>query len=181
MWDPAFPIYSPPHPVSSKILHDYVVEDISPSADPMIQRLKHICDPPAAWHAELDLSGAYYASIMKKIFTALPNYHTRKPQNDFILSERNEPNDGTGAGTKLISGMTGVGWAMIHLPYGGIVEVNIEKALSRSTDFQAWWINPRDGSKHALEPERRHTPHREFESPSCGTMEQDWILYIEQI
>ena len=154
---------------------------MSLKADSMTGHLKHICDPPAAWHAELDLSGAYYVSIMQKMFMALPNYHTRKPQNDFILSERNEPNDGTGAGAKLISGMTGVGWAMVHLPYGGIVKLDIEKAVPGSIDFQAWWINPRDGSKHALEPERQHTTDRVFESPSGGTMEDDWILYIEHV
>jgi len=115
---------------------------------------------------------------MKKIFMALPESNTRKPQNDFILSERNEPKDGSPAGIKLISGMTGVGWAMVHLPYGGVVKLDIGKALAGTTEFQAWWIDPRDGSKQACEPKTRQITDMDFECPSCGTMEDDWILYL---
>lgn len=113
---------------------------------------------------------------------SLPNFHSRVPDQSFIVSDTNEPKDGTPAGDKLIGGMRGKGWAMVHLPYGGEVTVDLEKALPGGKRWNAWWINPRDGGR--LPPFDKGdlaTGEKMFKAPSGGSISDDWLLYVDLI
>jgi hypothetical protein len=132
------------------------------------------------WFHELDLPGAYAASLMRTITLSLPNYFTRIPDDSFILSDRNEPSNGTPAGDKLVLGMRGKGWAGVHLPYGGHVEVDLEKALDTAGEYRAWWIDPRTGGKETIGKGKTDGPikgSRSFEAPD----KEDWLLLLESV
>jgi hypothetical protein len=134
------------------------------------------------WFHELDLPGAYAASLMRTITLSLPNYFTRIPDDSFILSDRNEPSDGTPAGDKLVLGMRAKGWAGVHLPYGGHVEVDLEKALPSEGEgeYRAWWIDPRTGGKETIGKGKSDGPikgSRRFEAPD----KEDWLLLLESV
>lgn len=76
--------------------------------------------------------------------------------------------------------MSGEGWAMVHLPLGGSVDVDVGRALPGSTSYRAWWVDPRIGSKvlAAREVEVDGETTTLFEAPSGGDIEHDWILYL---
>lgn len=136
------------------------------------------------WFLELDLPGAYYASIMKSIMLSIPNFLSRVPDNSFILSDRNEV-EGKPAGDKLIQGMKGKGWAMVHLPYGGSVEIDLNEALDdgeggEGGKYRGWWIDPKTGGREIFE-EGEIKGKKEFKSPSEGSLKTDWLLYIESV
>lgn len=111
---------------------------------------------------------------------ALPNFYSRIPDQTVIVSSTNEPADGSPASDKLISGMRGDGWAMVHLPYGGTVTVDLAKALPRVGGWNAWWINPRDGSRLSPFTSDDHREQQSFTSPTEGDLRNDWLLYIDQ-
>jgi hypothetical protein len=127
------------------------------------------------------LPGAFFAGIMQKIILSLPNYHSRVPNNSFITSDRHEVAEASAeSGMGLVSGMSGQGWAMVHLPLGGLVDVDVRKALPGSSRYRAWWVDPRIGSKvlAVREVEVGGEPVTSFQAPSGGDINNDWILYL---
>jgi hypothetical protein len=134
------------------------------------------------WHLELDLPGAYFAGIIKRVFLSLPEYFSRRPDSSFILSATNEPKDGKNALDHLIQGLKADSWAMVHLPHGGTVTVDLARAFSPSEGrFRSWWLDPRTGAKTVRESGYRAdiTGEASFTSPSEGSIEQDWVLLLE--
>jgi hypothetical protein len=75
---------------------------------------------------------------MRRFFLSLPDFFSRRPDSSFILSDTFEPKDGTSALDRLVQGLRSDSWALVHLPYGGEVEV----------DFRS----PRVGLVNNLEP-----------------------------
>jgi hypothetical protein len=116
---------------------------------------------------------------MRRIMLSLPDYFSRIPDQKFITSDTEEPADGTAAGDKLISGMRGEGWAMVYLPYGGSVEVDLSKALPDQAQWRAWWINPRTGARESFEKGEEPKGVRSFKSPTQGSLGDDWLLLVE--
>ncbi len=95
-----------------------------------------------------------------------------------------EPKDGTLAYDKLISGLRSDQWALVHLPYGGEVDVDISNALSNSptSTYRAWWVDPRSGGKATLDKgEKKSIAEgvRRFVSPTAGSLATDWVLLLE--
>lgn len=134
------------------------------------------------WYLELDLSGAFYSSVLQKFFLSLPDFMTRKPDSSMILSDTFEPTDGTLAKDKLIAGLKAKSWSMIHLPYGGTVEVDLTRALDSSPKgYRAWWVDPKTGGKASLDKGAVAVaePKRSFTSPSEGSIVNDWVLLLE--
>jgi hypothetical protein len=129
---------------------------------------------------ELDLPGAYYAAILKRIMLDLPNFHARRPNSSFIQSDIKDSHDGSPAGSELISGMSALGWAMVHLPFGGSVTINLVLALPDAVEFRAWWIDPRVGSKVIGVHKEPVAASRNFIAPSEGSINDDWLLYLER-
>ncbi|ORY24577.1 hypothetical protein BCR39DRAFT_320021 [Naematelia encephala] len=130
------------------------------------------------WYHELDLPGSFQAGIMRRIFLSLPSYFTSRPDQSMIVSDTNE-----GQGDKLISGLRGDGWAMVHLPYGGTVDVDISKALPDLKDgkgWRGWWIDPKSGGRSTFGI-GEETGAKSFEAPSGGSLECDWILLLEEV
>lgn len=125
---------------------------------------------------ELDLPGAFYAATIRKVILSLPTPSSRVPDQSLILSETNEPADGSWAGDELISGMRGDGWFMVHLPYGGSVEVDMKKVEGA---WRAWWVDPRSGGKSLIERGDSHE-NKTFKSPTEGEQDGDWILLVEK-
>jgi hypothetical protein len=109
---------------------------------------------------------------------SLPNYHTRVPDQTFILSDTCDTGDGR-AGDHLIGGMRGDDWAMVHLPYGGDVEVDLAKSLPNQTKWRAWWVDPRIGSREQFQEGDVLSGKETFKSPSSGSLEDDWLLLLE--
>lgn len=128
---------------------------------------------------ELNLPGAYYAAILKRIMLDLPNFHARRPDNSFIQSDTREPADGSPAGSELISGMSAPDWAMVHLPFGGSVTIDLTLALPGAATFRGWWIDPRVGSKVIAIHTSPVNASWEFEAPTGGSIDDDWLLYLE--
>lgn len=138
------------------------------------------CTSYTNWYHELDLPGAFYASTLRRIVLSLPYFHTRQPDQSFIVSSTNEPQDGKPAGDRLIGGMRGKGWAMVHLPYGGDVTIDLARALPGVDRWNAWWINPRDGGRlPPFEKGESSTGEKTFTAPSGGDLKNDWLLYID--
>jgi hypothetical protein len=137
--------------------------------------------PACDWFNELDLPGAFQVGLMRRICLSLPSFFSRMPNSSFILSDTMEPKDGSRAGDKLISGMIGEGWSMVHLPYGGGVDVDIGAALSGSTEYRAWWIDPRTGGREIFEEGKVRSGAKHFHAPPEGAQEDDWLLYIEAL
>ncbi len=87
------------------------------------------------------------------------------------------------AGDKLIAGMRSDKgeWAMVHLPYGGVVDVNVEKALKVGR-YRAWWIDPRIGAKEVIGTGAAvnvndTSAKTTFDSPDG----KDWLLLLEAV
>jgi hypothetical protein len=122
---------------------------------------------------------------MRAILLFLPNYFTRIPDQNFITSSTNESADGSRVGDKLISGMRGEGWAMVHLPHGGSVEVDLQKALPGSEtavgkEYRAWWVDPRTGGKETLGKGKSDGPIKGRKKFTAKDNE-DWLLLLEGI
>ncbi len=128
------------------------------------------------WFLELDLPGAFYAGVAKQILLTLPEYFSRVPDQGFIVSDTGE-REGERAGDKLVSGMRADGWAAVHLPYGGAVEVDLARALPAAKGWKAWWVDPRCGGREVFERGDK-LGVRSFSAPSAGALSTDWILLL---
>lgn len=135
------------------------------------------------WYLELDLPGAYYASILKTVLLSLPDFFTRRPDSTFILSDTNEPKtDDENGLDRLIQGLKADSWAMVHLPYGGYTKIDLSGAMGQcKSTYRAWWIDPRSGGRSPLfKGERKAIDGQAgFTSPTEGSLEHDWILLLE--
>lgn len=119
---------------------------------------------------------------MRQICLSLPNYFTRVPDSSFILSETHEPTDGSRAGDKLIQGMRGDGWAMVHLPHGGTVNIDVSGALgAKKRGWKSWWIDPRTGGREVNESERQNSVQADFTAPRGLGNNEDWLLLLESV
>lgn len=120
---------------------------------------------------------------MRQICLALPNYTSRVPDSSFILSDTNEPKDGSRAGDKLIQGMRGDGWAMVHLPHGGTINLNLTKALPVGTNegWKAWWIDPRTGGRECFQTSKEPASQVSFTAPAAHGEDSDWLLFVETV
>lgn len=139
------------------------------------------------WYLELDLPGAFQMTTARQIILSLPgSLYDRIPDSTFILTERHEVAQEDEllrpAGDKLIAGMRSEKgkWAMVHLPYGGKVEVDLEKALMGAYKYRAWWVDPRVGGREVIgtgsavnETSSRAT----FDAPD----DTDWLLLFEAV
>lgn len=131
------------------------------------------------WFDELDLDGAFQAGVARRIMETMPgDYFARVPDQSFIVSDTHERADER-AGDALVGGMKGEGWAAVHLPYGGKVEVNVGTALGRDVrEWRSWWINPRTGGRNLGDDEDKGGEVVSFTAPSGGSLENDWILLV---
>ncbi|KAL7418636.1 hypothetical protein Q5752_007094 [Cryptotrichosporon argae] len=130
------------------------------------------------WFLELDLPGSFYASVAQRILVGLPEYFSRVPDQSLILSSTNEPEPPALAGDKLISACRGKGWAIVHLPYGGDVEVDL-KGVKGSHGWRAWWIEPKSGGREIFAT--GDDDKRAFAAPSGGSLDDDWLLLVEAV
>jgi hypothetical protein len=117
---------------------------------------------------------------MRRFFLSLPDFFSRRPDSSFILSDTFEPKDGTSALDRLVQGLRSDSWALVHLPYGGEVEVDLEKALTGGT-YRAWWVSPASGGREVLDNGAKTAVKgsRLFTSPTRGDLKKDWILLLE--
>jgi len=66
---------------------------------------------------------------------------------------------------------------MVHLPYGGSVEVDVGKTGVEGK-WRGWWIDPRTGGREVCE--RGEGGRKVFKAPSEGSLGDDWLLLIEK-
>lgn len=128
------------------------------------------------WYLELDLPGSFYSSVAKRFLLSLPGYFSRIPDQTFITSDTHEQ-AGKLAGDALVSGMRADGWAAVHLPYGGDVEVDMTKAIPGAASWKAWWFDPRSGGREVFVGGDK-LGRRAFSAPSAGSLTDDWILLV---
>lgn len=128
------------------------------------------------WYLELDLPGAFHASVAKAILLSLPGYFSRVPDQNMIVSDTHE-SKGQRAGDRLVSGMRADGWAAVHLPYGGEVEVDLGLAVPGAPSWKAWWIDPRAGGREVFASGTK-LASRAFTAPTAGSLADDWILLV---
>ena len=79
------------------------------------------------------------------------------------------------------------GWAIVQLPEGGNVEIDLDKALrssgnregaARKEKWRAWWIDPRIGGREVFRVGEDYGI-KAFEAPSKGEGDNDWLLLLE--
>lgn len=120
---------------------------------------------------------------MRKIMLSLPNYLSRVPDQTLVLSDTNEPADGSRAGDKLVSGTRADGWAMVHLPYGGKVALDLKKALpgcKTGTMWRAWWVDTKCGAREMCGSGSVGVETTfGAETASSGTLKDDCLLLVE--
>lgn len=119
---------------------------------------------------------------MRRFFLTLPNFFSRRPDSSFILSDTNEPKDGTSALDKLVQGLRGDSWALVHLPYGGEVEIDLVKALGEEgKTYRSWWVSPASGGREVLDNGSKTVTKgsKTFTSPTEGALDKDWVLLLE--
>jgi hypothetical protein len=130
---------------------------------------------------ELDLAGAFHVSVLRRFFLSLPDFFSRRPDSSFIMSDTQEPADGSSALDRLIQGLIADSWAMVHLPYGGEIEIDTGKALRGGPSYRAWWVSPASGGKEVIDNGNKHEAvgPRTFKSPTEGSLDKDWVLLLE--
>lgn len=89
----------------------------------------------------------------------------------------NDQPDGL-AGDKLVSGMRGKGWAMVHLPYGGTVEVDLAKTGQEGA-WGSWWVDTKCGARSSCSRGDTTAELQVFTSPTEGSKNEDWLLVLE--
>jgi hypothetical protein len=67
---------------------------------------------------------------------------------------------------------------MVHLPYGGDIEIDIKKGGVEG-QWRAWWISPRDGGREVFE-RGEGVGGKTFNAPSGGSLDEDWLLLVEE-
>jgi hypothetical protein len=130
------------------------------------------------WYYELDLEGAIQVSAMRRIVESWPDFFDRVPDQTLIVSSTNEPSDGSPAGDRLISAMRSKTWLAVHLPQGGDVEVRLDEKVLPAK-FRAWWLSPKTGAKEIFAWGDGGTVMM-TSSPTKGSIDQDWILFVER-
>lgn len=82
--------------------------------------------------------------------------------------------------------MAGEDWAMVHLPYGGELEVDVMKALKLNSAtgkaWKGWWVDPRTGAKELFASGSNTSGEAgktlRASSPSQGSKKDDWLLLL---
>jgi hypothetical protein len=118
---------------------------------------------------------------MRNIMLSSPNYFTRVPDQSFIVSSTGESNDRSEAGDALISGTRAQGWAMVHLPHGGEVEVDLVRALDPSGSWKACWVDTKCGERSGFDSGNFGSRTRKFVAPKRLDKSQDWLLLLEHV
>jgi hypothetical protein len=87
---------------------------------------------------------------------------------------------------RLVQGLKADSWATVHLPYGGTVRVDLDKALGSGgrEGYRAWWVNPKNGGRASMNRGEKTVIEQgkgviEFKSPSEGSLKDDWVLLLE--
>lgn len=120
-------------------------------------------------------------ATLRKLMLSLPDYFSRVPDNSFIILQQEEQK-----GHRFISGMRGDSWALVHLPTGGSVMIDLIKAFPQFRQhgrFRTWWLDPKDGSRRVQD--RGETSAivgcTTREAPSSGCLDSDWVLLLEAV
>ena len=123
---------------------------------------------------------------MRRFFLSLPGFFSRHPDSSFILSDTHEQVEGSTQAErmdvldKLIQGLKGDTWALVHLPYGGEVDIDLKLALS-GLRYRAWWVDPASGGREVLDEGSKSEikGSRVFQTPTAGDLDKDWVLMLE--
>jgi len=69
-------------------------------------------------------------------------------------------------------------WLAVNLPYGGDVEVRLDKETLPGK-WRAWWMSPKNGAKETF---KRGADEETLKvtSPTQGSIDQDWILFVDR-
>lgn len=115
-------------------------------------------------------------SLMRKIIERLPGFFDRIPDQDIIVSPKQDQR--SLLGDTLISGMRSTSWIAVHLPHGGEVTVSLDHKIL-SNEWRASWLDPKTG---ACEVFKRETGGETLKakSPTKGSIDDDWILLVQR-
>jgi hypothetical protein len=69
-------------------------------------------------------------------------------------------------------------WLAVHLPHGGDVEARLDKETLPGK-WRAWWMNPKTGSKEVFQRGGGEESLK-VTSPTQGSIDNDWILYVDR-
>lgn len=117
---------------------------------------------------------------MRKIMLSLPNYFSRVPDQDFIVSSTNELDPHVRAGDKLVTGTRADEWALVHLPYGGSISIDLAKALpgNEPSIWRAWWVDTKCGARELCGSGNQRGIFKATTTTS-GTLKDDCLLLVE--
>jgi hypothetical protein len=121
------------------------------------------------WFESLDAPGALQMSHLRALMESRP-FLSRIPDQSVIAG-----NERPGMERALATRGTDGAYAMVYLPTGRPVSVNLEK-LSGNT-VSAWWFDPRRGTARRIGSFERNG-EREFVPPSEGE-DHDWVLVLD--
>ncbi|MDH5439191.1 MAG: DUF4038 domain-containing protein [Candidatus Bathyarchaeota archaeon] len=119
------------------------------------------------WIPGRDQEGMKYLVILKEFFTNTVEFHRFKPETEIIdQSEQHEP------GTRPLCLSTSEKDAfLVYLPAGGNVSLN----LSKASDFESFWFNPRTGGVK----EASKTVKKEI-TRFTRDGKNDWVLILRE-
>lgn len=122
------------------------------------------------WRQALSSAGARQMQYIKALMLSRP-YFSRIPDQTLIVGDAR-------AGTAHVSGtrdMSG-SYAMVYLPSGGAVTVDLSKLSGRMA--AGWWFNPRSGQVTPLGGRFSTHVTRRFTTPTAGEQD-DWVLVLD--
>ena len=134
---------------------------------PLVEKLNY---PDRYWTEALDRPGAFQAGYLKRLILSRPPLD-RFPDQSLIVNGQ-----GNTDAEHIVAFRDADGsYAMIYLPVGKAVEINMEWIKGKK--INAWWFNPRTGKSGRKSTFRVDRAYR-FVPPTLGG-KNDWVLVID--
>jgi len=97
------------------------------------------------WRAALDDPGARQMSVLKRVFTSLPNWWTLVPDQSVLTSGGKTEGDAVNLAARSSEGK----WIVAYLAGQGPVTVDLAR-ITASNSVSAQWVDPVTGSRRAI-------------------------------
>ncbi len=122
------------------------------------------------WRDSLDDPGATQMTVLKNIFTGLPEWWTLLPDQSVIISGGNTNGDVLNLGARSANGK----WLVAYLAGQPSITLNVAK-ITAAESASAEWIDPAGGQEELIGRFRTREPHS-FTRPQAW---QDAVLVVK--
>ena len=122
----------------------------------------------STWEQALYFAGATQMDYLQKLILSRP-FEERIPAQEIIVDNSDEPG-------KYMTATRGKDYAMVYLPTGDKVKVNLE--MFTSSKLKTWWFHPATG-KAFDNGTIDKKPGEVFDAPGDSERGNDWVLVID--